>query len=344
MFKTIENLWILAAGGLWLAALLWCLVRDIRRRRAAFADVLILERIVGHKPTRRPFIKWAGLIMAFFLMAVALARPIGGVYEEAVSGSGLDLVVLFDVSQSMLARDISGHSRLDIGKALIEQLIGGLRQDRVGLVAFAGDTMIQCPLTQDKNTFLTFLQRLDPSLLTKQGTSLAGALETGIDRFDLTASQSRVLVLVSDGEDRDPERLKKALDEARRKNITIFTVGIGSEDGAPIPIGRNIWGEFQYKTYQGRQVVTRLEDKTLKDVAKSGNGTYFRAADGKSAVRVAESLHSLKRVAVTSGTVTMTREWFPLPALAAFLILLVEWMISERIPYEREKDHWLKRL
>jgi len=344
MFKNPENFLFLLLAAIWLALLLKTFWQNLRERREKFADVVLLSRITGHKPTRRPQIKWLMICLAFFFMALALARPTGGFSEESVTGAGLDLVVLFDVSQSMYVMDIEGNSRLDVGKALIERLLGGLRQDRVGLVVFAGDTMVQCPLTQDKNTFLTFLQRIDPSMLTNQGTNIAGAIETGIDRFDLTASQSRVLVLVSDGEDQNKERLDRALNEAKRKGILIYTVGIGSRNGGPIPVSRNVWGEIRYKTFQGRTVVSKLEDSTLKKIAKATGGEYYRASDGKSAEKVAYALAGLKRVAMAAGTQTVTRELYFLPGLLAFLILLLEWMISERIPYEREKDHWLKRI
>jgi Ca-activated chloride channel family protein len=344
MFKAPENLWIVILGGVWLILLVRQLLVTVRARRAAFANQAILHKIVGHQPTKRPVFKWLLMGLAFVLITVTLARPIGGLTEETVSGAGLDLVVLFDISQSMSAMDIEGHSRLEVGKVLVERLLGSLRRDRVGLVVFAGDTMVQCPLTHDKNAFLTFLQRLDPSLLTKQGTNLAGAIETGIDRFDQTASQSKVLVLVSDGEDQDQERLDKALAEAKRKNIFIYTVGIGSTRGAPIPIARNVWGELQYKVHKGKQVITKLDDTVLKKIAKESGGKAFRTSDEKSAMDVAKALEGLKRVAMASGTVVTQRELYPIPALLAFLILLLEWMISERIPYTREKDHWLKRL
>jgi len=344
MFKSPENLLLLFIGMLW-ATLLWkSVARDLKRRREAFAAIPMLERIVGHKPTRRPLFKWSLILGGFFLLGISLARPAGGLMEEVVVGRGLDLVVALDVSESMNAPDIGGHSRLEIAKALLERMLNGLRNDRVGLVAFAGDTMVQCPITLDKNAFLTFLERVDPSLLTKPGTNIAGAIETCIDRFDMTAPQSKVIVLVSDGEDPDQTRVKKAIDEAKRKNIPVFSVGVGSLEGSYIPTGRDVWGRFAYKTFKGERVISKLDDKVLKQIARETNARYFRAADIESAQAVANSLEGLKRVAIASGTQVTTRELYSIPALMAFLLLLLEWMISERIPYEREKDHWLKRI
>ncbi|MBF0410450.1 MAG: VWA domain-containing protein [Candidatus Riflebacteria bacterium] len=344
MFKTSENFIFMILASVWLFFLLKRLSDDLRKRKEIFASDHMLKRITGHKVTKRPVAKWALLVISFLCLCIALARPVGGVIEEAVIGSGLDLVVALDVSTSMRAMDIDGNQRLDVGKALVQRLLNGLKQDRIGLVIFAGDTMVQSPLTYDKGTFLTFLERCDPSLLTKQGTNIAAAIETSIDRFDMNASQARVIVLVTDGEDKDEKRLQKAVDEAKRKNIPIFTVGIGSRDGAPIPEARDSWGEIIYKKYQGQTVITKLEDSSLKKISRDTGASYFRAEDGRSAVKVAEALGGLKRVAVASGTRTVSEEIYYWPVLAAFLLLAFEWMISDRIPYEREKDHWLKRL
>ncbi|MBF0500406.1 MAG: VWA domain-containing protein [Candidatus Riflebacteria bacterium] len=347
MFKTPENLLILLVAAIWTTFLLRRLAADLRERRERFAALHMLERIVGHKPTRRPVLKWLMIVIALGLACLAAARPTGGYSEETLTGQGLDLVVALDVSLSMRALDIDGNARLDVAKGLISRLMNGLRNDRVGLVVFAGDTMVQAPLTNDKNTFLTFLERADPELLTKQGTNIPGAIETCIDRFDQTASQSKVIVLVSDGEDKDDKhdkRMNKVLEEARRKNIVIFTVGVGSKEGAPIPVSRDMWGELRYLTWKGETVISKMDDSILRRIAKETGGAYFRAADGKSAMEVAGSLEGLKRVSMPRGTRTSARELFPWPVLVAFLLLLVEWMISERIPFEREKDHWLKRL
>ncbi|NLI79876.1 MAG: VWA domain-containing protein [Candidatus Riflebacteria bacterium] len=344
MFREPHTLWLLVLALGWAVLLIGVLVSDLRRRRAAFASAPMLGRIAGHQPTRRPLIKWVLIVTALLLFGLALARPQGDVVEEAVLGQALDLVVALDVSQSMLAPDVEGNNRLHVARFLVAKMLEGLRQDRLGLIAFAGDTMVQCPLTLDKNAFLTFLERVDPSLLTKQGTNLAGAIETALDRFDFTASQSRVIVLISDGEDQDKARLDRAVAEAKRKQVPVFTVGIGSKEGSYLPVGRDVWGTIQYKTWRGERVVTRLDDTLLKKIARETGAKYFRASDVSTANEVAAGLGGIKRIAIAGGTRLTTRELYAMPLLAGFLLLLLEWMISERIPYAREKDHWLKRI
>ncbi len=344
MFREPIHLLLLLAGLFWTALLARRVISDLRRRREAFAAREMLRRISGHQATRRPVVKWLMMILGLALLGIGLARPTGGSFEEAVSGRGMDVVVALDVSTSMKAPDIDGNSRLDVAKALIQRLLGALGNDRVGLVAFAGDTMVQCPLTPDKGTFLTFLQRVDPAMLTVQGTNLAAAVETALDRFDYTASRTRVIVLVSDGEDRDPKRVDRAVADAGRRGIPVYTVGIGSLEGSYLPEGRDVWGRLIYKTFKGERVVTKLDDTMLRRIARDSRGAYFRAQDVSSARSVAAALESLPRTSIHQGSQTVTRELFQWPVLLAFLLLLVEWMVSERIPYEREKDHWLKRL
>ena len=344
MLKNPENLVLLVVTAIWIAVLWRVAARDIRRRREAFASTTMLDRIASHKPTRRPVLKWVMILIGLALLGGALLRPQGSVFEENVFGQGLDLVIALDISKSMYANDIEGNSRLDVAKEILARMSNGLRDDRLGLVVFAGETMVQSPLSYDKGAFLTFLERVSPNLLAKQGTNLAGAIQTSLDRFDMTASQSKVILLISDGEDKDKQRLQAAIAEAVRKKIPVFTVGIGSEKGGRIPVSRNWFGDVEYLRHKGQVVVTRLEETNLKEIADKTGARYFRASDISSAKEVIGGLDGIKRVAVTGGTRLARHELYYIPVLLAFFLLLLEWMVSERIPYERERDHWLKRI
>lgn len=344
MFRTTENAFILILAAVWVILLWRVAAGKMRCRREAFASAVMFSRIAGHKPTRRPVFKWAMVLAGFALVGLGMMRPQGSLYEEKLMGEGLDLVVALDISKSMNANDIEGNSRLEVAKAILNKMVNGLRDDRVGLIVFAGETMVQSPLSYDKNTFLTFLERVNPSLLTKQGTNLAGAIQTALDRFDMTASQSKVVLLISDGEDSDKKRLDSAVEEAARKNIPVFTVGIGSKKGGYIPEGQTWFGDIVYKRYKGQPVITKLDEKNLREIAERTQAEYLRASDISSARKVISGLNNIKRVAVVGGSRQLRRELFFFPVLMAFLLLLLEWMISERIPYERERDHWLKRI
>lgn len=344
-FKSFDNIYLLLLTVLWVAALTVVTIRQLKKRREAFASSVMLGRITSHKPTQRPLIKWVMILLALFFLGIGILRPLGESYEEEVSGSGMDLIVALDISKSMTAYDIEGNSRLSVAKVLLRNLVNGLKEDRVGLVVFAGETMVQSPLSYDKNAFLTFLERVDPTLLSEQGTNLGGAIQTSIDRFSTTASQTKVIVLISDGEDPDTKHIDAAISEAEKKGIQIFTVGIGSEKGGYIPESRNFWGEIQYKRLaNGQLVISKIAEAPLKEIAKRTKAEYYRAADVKTANKVIKGLNKIKRVVVSGGKRIMRKELYWIPVLIGFLLLLVEWIISERIPYSREQDHWLKRI
>ena len=344
MFRAVEYLPLVCLAVCWVALLWRHAAAEMLKRRAQFATDEMYRRITGHKPTRRPVFKWLAVISGLIMIATGLLRPQGGYHEEAIMGEGLDLVVALDISKSMYSDDIEGNSRLDVAKAILGRMVNGLRDDRLGLVVFAGETMVQSPLSYDKNAFSLFLKELIPIFCPGREPNLAGAIQTSLDRFDMTASQSKAILLISDGEDENRERLESAIAEAARKNIQVFTVGIGSERGGYIPEGRTWFGEVVYKKHQGKTVITRLNEGNLKEIAARTGASYFRAFDISSAREVIAGLDGIKRVAVTGGTRLTRSELYFFPVLLAFLVLLIEWMISERIPYEREKDHWLKRI
>ncbi len=343
-FRSGENLLFLVMSALWVFLLWKHAGADLQKRRGRFASDRMFPRITGHQPTRRPVFKWLAVLVGLTLLGIGLLRPQGGFYEEEIFGEGLDLVVALDISKSMYADDIEGNSRLDVAKAILGRMVNGLRNDRLGLVVFAGETMVQSPLSYDKNAFLTFLERVNPTLLSRQGTNLAGAIQTSLDRFDMTASQSRAILLISDGEDENKNRLEASIKEANRRKIQVFTVGIGSSRGGYIPEGRTWFGEVVYKRHKGKPVITKLDEKNLREIAEKTGGAYFRASDISSARDVIAGLDGIKRVAVSGGSRLTRRELYFFPVLLAFLVLLLEWLVSERIPYEREKDHWLKRI
>ena len=344
-FKSTENIYLLLLTAIWIVALASHVVKKLKKRREAFASSVMLNRITSHKPTRRPIIKWTMIGLALFFIGIAILRPLGESYEEEINGTGMDLIVALDISKSMKACDIDGNSRLEVAKVILRNMVNGLKEDRVGLVVFAGETMVQSPLSHDKNAFLTFLDRVNPELLSEQGTNLGGAIQTSIDRFSTTASQTKVIVLLSDGEDPDSKHVEAAMSEAEKKGIKIFTVGIGSENGGYIPEGQTWFGETIYKRLpNGQPVISKIAEEPLKLIAERTKAEYYRASDVSTANKVIKGLNQIKRVAVSGGKRIMRKELYWIPLLFAFFMLLLEWMISERIPYSREQDHWLKRI
>lgn len=330
-FKNIENIYFILIIIFWLIALFIFSFKKLKMKQYAFANSNIFNRISNRKPTKKPYFKAFLIIFAVLFIGFTILRPLGESYEEEVNGSGLDLVVALDISKSMNAFDIEGNSRLYVAKTLLANMVDGLKNDRVGLVVFAGETMVQSPLTYDKSAFITSLNRVNPNLLSEQGTNLKRAIQTSIDRFSITASQSKVIVLVSDGEDPEVKDLNSVISEANKKDIKIFTVGIGSLNGGRIPESRDVFGDMIYKRNKnGTLVISKLSEAPLKEIAKGTNASYFRASSVKTANQVIKGLNGIKRVAVSGGKVTVRKELYFIPLVIAFFLLLIEWGISDR--------------
>lgn len=343
MFAQFENIIIVLISFLWLALLWHSTAKQISAKRMRFADNKIFRRITGHKPTKRPVIKSAFIAFALFLTGLGLMRPVGGFYDTELMVESLDMVITLDVSRSMLAEDIEGNSRLRAAKVIIERLVGLIPGDRLGLVLFAGESVVQSPLSQDRGTFLTFLQRAHPDIMARQGTDLVEALQTSIDRFDMSSDNSRVILLVTDGDGPD-QNFESVLKEAKEKNIMIFVLAVGTERGARIPLGSSWYGRREYLRYRGSEVVTRLNMGRLQNIAKATHASVFKADSVAAANNIADSLADIPRIVVSAGKMESRYELYYIPVFFAFILLIFEWVISDRIPYEREKDHWLKRI
>ena len=248
-----------------------------RRRRilGCFASPRGLAAIVPEQGSKRRRIK-AGLILASLLWAaVALSGPQYGYRWQALERKGIDIVIALDCSRSMLARDIP-PSRLDRAKREVYDLLGLLRGDRIGLVAFAGTAFLQCPLTLDYGAFHLFLETLTPDYLPVGGSDIGAALAAAASAFDAEGSREKTVILITDGENTGVGDPLKAAEEARDAGIRLFCIGVGTGDGVPVPAPE---GGFM-KDSSGRIVVSRLDEETLKRAAVSTGGTYVKSIAG----------------------------------------------------------------
>ncbi len=264
------------------------------------------------------------LLGALAMATIALARPRWGFEWRTVRTTGADLVIAVDVSNSMLATDVD-PSRLERAKRELVDLLAMMRGDRVGLVAFAGDAFVQCPLTEDYGAARMFVGFLSPSLVPVQGTDLGRALRVATKALDDGGSESntgRAIVLVTDGEDQEGNA-KAAADEAKAKGIKVFTIGIGSLAGAPIPLAE---GGFK-KDAAGNVVVTKPDERVLQEIAVATGGMFVRSVAGDlDLVKIYEQ-GILAGVERGVRGETRKKEWFERFQwflAAAFLLLLGE--------------------
>ncbi len=297
------------------------------RRRTLWSRLAHREsakRIDLTRPSRRPLVRALLLLAATAAVFLALARPQWGDLEEELHARGLDLILALDLSRSMLAEDLA-PSRLTVARAVAREMGRRLSSDRIGLVGFAGSTGTLCPLTLDRGSLELYLDAADPSIFPDQGTDLGAAIRTAQDMFESRGSARRVLVLLSDGEDQESGAMAAAA-QAREAGIRIYSIGLGTSSGAPIPL-RDESGEVTgyMKDRAGKVVTSRLAESSLAQVAEATGGAYIRATGfGQELESLIDSLAKLERDELAEALTARKADRYRWPLLAAFLLALVE--------------------
>ena len=326
---------ILAPAILMLLFYMW----SSRRRRSMlerFADRSLIGSIAPSMSVVRRIIK-ASLVMAgIVLMLVALARPQWGFEWQEVKRTGLDIIIAIDVSKSMLANDVKPN-RLERSKFAVKDLVKKLDGDRLGLVAFAGTSFLQCPLTIDYNGFLLSLDDLNTSTIPRGGTSISSAIHEAIQVFSQNKSdvskerKYKVLVIVTDGEDFEGDALAAAK-EAAQAGIKIFCVGVGSPEGELIPVSEGYSSGEYLLDKSGQAVKTRLNEDILKEIAISTGGSYVHAtqSDFGLVLLYDKSISRLEKRDIEAKMKKRYQERFQYFLGPAVLLLLAEMLLSER--------------
>lgn len=290
-------------GMLWLLALIpalllivWQFARWRTERVAKSADPRLLAEFIAMRPLWRR-VGFALSLTGLGLVAIALARPQIGKGSKVVRREGIDIVVALDVSKSMLARDVR-PSRLARAKLELSAMFDHLKGDRVALVPFAGDAFVSCPLTTDYEVAKLFLKDLDTGSIPQGGTAIGAALETALRLIKESKSKSRskMILLVTDGEDHDSEALAEA-DRAAADGVQIHAVGIGSSIGEPIPKIDDRGVQHGYQTDRsGKPIVSRLNEALLRQLAeKTGGKVHFSNAGGLGIDAVLEDIQRMEK-------------------------------------------------
>ncbi|OLD66115.1 MAG: hypothetical protein AUI52_05290 [Acidobacteria bacterium 13_1_40CM_2_68_10] len=328
-FAAPEYLW----GLLGLPVLIGLFVLSFRRRRRAleaFGDLRLLKRLSASASLERRMIKASFVVVAALFLILALARPQWGAKLETVTRRGVDVIVAVDTSLSMLAEDVKPN-RMAQARAAVGSFMDLLRGDRVGLVAFAGTSYVACPLTLDYTAARMFVDVLDVDLIPVQGTAIADAIQTATAAFRPGERRYKVLVLITDGEDHEGN-VAAAAGAAAAEGITIYTVGVGSPGGEPIPL-RNARGDIiGYKEDRDhRKVTSRLGETDLETVALATGGRYFRSTpEGLELHRVYEEISRMDQRTLSGRTMSAYEERYQFPLGTAILFLLVEAALGER--------------
>ena len=314
-----------------LFALLFVYAYHRRKKLAArFVSLSMLPKLSTSVSPWRRLAKVTILLFAIAFLFVSLARPQWGRKMEHIERRGLDLVLLQDISLSMLAEDVKPN-RLTRSRHEISSFLESLSGDRVGLVAFSGEAQVMVPLTLDYGTVQMMLKELTPGWL-MPGTNLEKAIRKGMDLYKNSGSagQYSVMILMSDGEELEAAAVNAAK-EAAEMGIRIYTIGIGSREGVPIPVpSRN--GEVAYKKdMQGNIVTTRLEDGTLQEIASVTGGLYFYANPGEFQLqKVLTEIASLEKKEQASDRMENYQDRYQIFLALAALLFLIEALVSER--------------
>lgn len=241
-----------------------------------FCGNKLVGKLVPYFKRGRRGVKASLILLGITFGIVALTQPQWGFHWEEIKRVGVDIIVAIDVSESMLAADVKPN-RLERAKREVYDLIEMLEGDRIGLIAFAGTSFVQCPLTLDYGACKMFLDYIDTDLIPVPGTALADVIRTAIKSFSQRERKSKALILITDGEDHEGEPLDAAK-EAKKEGIKIFPIGVGQEGGAPIPL-KDGSGGFK-KDRQGDMIITHLDETTLQKIALETGGSYVRSVTG----------------------------------------------------------------
>ncbi|PIE84441.1 MAG: hypothetical protein CSA07_01645 [Bacteroidia bacterium] len=320
----------------WLAVLPLVLVvlvlarRWRRMRIAAFGHAEAVSRLMPYASGGRWWARNVLYLLALALLVVGLARPQFGVAREDVKGRGSEIMVVLDVSRSMLAEDVK-PSRLERAKLEISKLVSELKRDRVGLILFAGRAYVQLPITSDFAAAQLFLQSVNTDMIQQQGTVMGEALSLAMKSFGPSERMGKAIVLISDGESHDDDPLSVAR-QAAKEGIRIFTVGFGSPSGSLI---RQPGGGV-LKDAAGNPVVTRLDEKTLADIASTTGGVYLRAEVHQGSLSpIISRIEDLEKGEYDKVTYTRYNEQFQPFLLVALLLVVLASAMLER------KNRWL---
>lgn len=324
-FAHIEFLWLLMIVPLLIAGHI-VYSRYKRRQLESFGDPELISELMPNASRIRPHIKFSLEIIALSLLIIALARPQYGTKEQTIKREGIEVMIALDISNSMLAEDVSPN-RLERAKQMLSKMVDQMVDDKLGLVVFAGDAFTQLPITCDYVSAKMFLQSITPELIPAQGTAIGTAIHTCMRSFGSEQSESsRVIVLITDGENHEDDA-KSAAKEAQEKGINVFVVGIGKPEGSPIPDGR---GAFK-KDKDGQVVVSRLNEEMCKEIAAAGNGMYVRVDNTNTASKaIQKELDKLATAEIETKVYTDYNEQFQSFVLLALLLLVIDFFVFNR--------------
>lgn len=311
----------------------YAVMRHFRKRRLAkLGDLVLVKELMPSVSSSKGWVRVTLFALAFFFFIIGLSRPQIGAKLKERNINGVEIMIALDVSNSMMAEDYSPN-RLERAKLAISSLVDKLRDDRIGLVVFAGTSFVQLPVTTDYASAKMFLNSINTESVPIQGTALGEALMTCIRSFSNQSERSRVIIVITDGENHEDDPVAVAR-QAAEMGIKVFTIGVGSPEGKPIPYH----GEL-LKDKDGNIVVSKLDEKVLRDIASAGKGAYVRAGMSEFGLNpIVDDIRKMDEEMFSSVVFEEFDEQFMYFFAIALVFLAVEMLIGER----KARRHLLK--
>jgi len=328
-FGAAENLF-----WLWLllpmcAFFIWAL----RRRKtllSRFSQEEMFSQIAGNYDPKKVKLKLLLITLTVVFVLLALARPQWGYRLEEIKRKGVDILLVVDVSRSMLTQDVKPN-RLERTKLAIRDLLKKLQGDRIGLIAFAGDAFLTCPLTVDYSGFILSLEDLSTNVVPRGGTNIAAAIREALKEYDTTGSKHKAIVIITDGDNLEEDPMP-VVEKAKEKGIKIFCVGVGTQEGDLVQVTNERGNKDFLKDENGNFVKSRLNESLLQTIALATGGVYVRASGSQFGLDLLyeREISNFEKREFQSKIERRYFERFQIPLAIAFILLIIEILVLTR--------------
>ncbi len=318
------------------AILFWLYRTWFKNAKKRFGDEKVIINLIPEVSSSKPILKFLLVLLATIFLIIAIVDPQIGSRLENVKREGIDLYLVLDVSNSMLAEDIKPN-RLERSKLAISTLVDKLQGDRVGIIIFAGNAYKQLPLTTDYSAAKLFLSAVDTKIVPTQGTAIGKAIEMATLSFGET-EHNKAIIVITDGENHEDDAIGAAT-QANELGINIFTIGMGLPEGAPIPIYNNYGVQTGYKKdKKNTTVITKLNEDMLRQIAAAGGGAYARANNASTGLkRVFDDINAIDKKEIETRQFTDYEDRFQIFLGLAIFLLIIELLVADR------KTRWAKK-
>lgn len=301
-----------------------------------FGEIAVVSRLIPALSVGRPVLKFILVITAYIFFILALADPQVGSKLVKAQRKGIDVMIALDVSNSMLAEDIK-PSRLERAKQAMSKLVDEMKNDRLGIIVFAGRAYTQLPITTDYSAAKLYISTIQTNLVPSQGTAIGKAITLAASSFG-DSDHSKAIILITDGENHEDDAVK-ATQDAETKGIRVYAIGLGSAEGSPIPVYNGDVQSGYKKDRQGNTVITKLDETLLQQIASAGKGAYVRADNASIGLKkVFDEINTLEEKEIESKTFSDYEDRFQYFIGVALILIIIEVMISER------KSRWVERI